>query len=296
MSDAAASSASAPGTPSADNESLKSSFPIADNRGNKMTYSAVVPREPLLAGKAMMDMLGHYAEHADDGVAAFMGEVAQGPVSPATLDAALAVSLSMGFRPTSSRSQIWVGVFTGDAGDGESAACGRHGHPDLPFVECVSTAAPVVDGSWVGGGWWYCFAGEVAFSVGCNKWLMSATEAGLRLCNESLVVAELTRRPDSVEDPVAYIKKRIQDWVAAASALAPARLGDDAPLDVAMLVRRALDTAVLISMAPFAEDHAAEDNATKRRAARWTYMQLVLFEGENHDGSIGLATFACARD
>jgi len=107
----------------ADPGSLKSSCQTADDCGVRTELVVTVSTESLEKGVAMLALLEKIATCDDEGVAVFFGDVAQGPVNPAMLDTAVALSLSMKFRPDS-RSQKWAAIFT-DGGDGESTTCGR---------------------------------------------------------------------------------------------------------------------------------------------------------------------------
>ena len=107
----------------ADPGSLKSSCQIVDDSGGTTEHVAAVSKESLEEGVAMLALLEKIATCDDEGVAVFNGDIAQGPVNAAMLDAAVALSLSMKFRPDS-RSHKWVAIFTG-GGEGESTTCGR---------------------------------------------------------------------------------------------------------------------------------------------------------------------------
>jgi hypothetical protein len=106
-----------------DPSSLKSSCQIANDCGEMTKHVATFPTESFKKGEAMMALLEKSATCDGEGVALFNGDGAPGPVTPAILDAAVALSLSMKFGPAS-RSQKWLAYFT-DGNEGKSTSCRR---------------------------------------------------------------------------------------------------------------------------------------------------------------------------
>ena len=161
------------------------------------------------------------------------------------------------------------------------------GMPCVPHAECSCAAAPVVHGLLLGCVWRCCTDSDgIVFAVGCNNWLASGVEDRMGRCAQNLVVEELVQRPDSLADPVAHVTRRILEWVPAAGAVASSEEG--VAFFVSMLVRRALDVAAFMSMAPLAEVVASDDNAEPRFAALHTYIQLVAFKGETRAANLFL--------
>ena len=106
-----------------DPSSLKSSCQIANDCGEMTKHVATFPTGSFEEGEAMVALLEKSATYDDEGVALFNGDGASGPVTPAILDAAVALSSSMKFRPAS-RSQKWLAYFT-DGNEGKSTSCRR---------------------------------------------------------------------------------------------------------------------------------------------------------------------------